>query len=235
MSEIYLIRHGQASFGEGDYDVLSETGMKQSDILGSHLAEAGISFDSAYTGTLERQKKTAAIILGRLNEAGLGSPEPVTEPGFNEYDTKEIIRSMMGEIIRDDPSFEEDFKKIFRERRSFQRILEESMKRWIGKRHPEGIETWEGFLGRVRGAVKRVADENGRGKKIAVFASGGSIGAAAGLAAGMSGEETMNLIWQMPNTSVTRLRFGGGRITLGSFNCYSHLERKDHRDLITYR
>ncbi|HCT4576619.1 TPA: histidine phosphatase family protein, partial [Pseudomonas aeruginosa] len=37
MGSIYLIRHGQASFGADDYDVLSPTGIRQAEILGDHL------------------------------------------------------------------------------------------------------------------------------------------------------------------------------------------------------
>ena len=37
MSEILLVRHGQGSFGQGDYDNLSEKGQKQSLILADYL------------------------------------------------------------------------------------------------------------------------------------------------------------------------------------------------------
>ena len=37
VGSIYLIRHGQASFGADDYDVLSPTGIRQAEILGDHL------------------------------------------------------------------------------------------------------------------------------------------------------------------------------------------------------
>ena len=38
MSVIYLIRHGQASFGTDNYDQLSALGREQSAILGSYFA-----------------------------------------------------------------------------------------------------------------------------------------------------------------------------------------------------
>ncbi|EPM78754.1 hypothetical protein A249_34210, partial [Pseudomonas syringae pv. actinidiae ICMP 18804] len=41
MGSIYLIRHGQASFGADDYDVLSPVGIRQSRVLGAHLAGLG--------------------------------------------------------------------------------------------------------------------------------------------------------------------------------------------------
>ncbi|MCF8967887.1 histidine phosphatase family protein, partial [Pseudomonas carnis] len=39
MGSIYLIRHGQASFGADDYDVLSPIGVEQAQVLGRHLAD----------------------------------------------------------------------------------------------------------------------------------------------------------------------------------------------------
>ena len=41
MGVVLLVRHGQASFGADDYDVLSETGWEQCRLLGAHLAARG--------------------------------------------------------------------------------------------------------------------------------------------------------------------------------------------------
>ena len=38
MATIYLIRHGQASFGAEDYDKLSELGCRQAQVVGEYLA-----------------------------------------------------------------------------------------------------------------------------------------------------------------------------------------------------
>ena len=47
MGLVLLVRHGQASFGADDYDVLSETGVAQSKRLGAWLAEADLQPDRA--------------------------------------------------------------------------------------------------------------------------------------------------------------------------------------------
>ena len=52
MSVIYLIRHGQASFGTDNYDQLSAVGREQSAILGSYFAALGEPIHRIYTGTL---------------------------------------------------------------------------------------------------------------------------------------------------------------------------------------
>ncbi|MDZ4123020.1 MAG: phosphoglycerate mutase family protein, partial [Hydrogenophaga sp.] len=51
MGTLYLVRHGQASFGADDYDQLSEMGQRQSRRLGEYWAERGVGFDAVITGT----------------------------------------------------------------------------------------------------------------------------------------------------------------------------------------
>ncbi len=60
MSVLYLIRHGQAGTRE-NYDSLSELGRRQARLLGEHLR--GIEFAAAYSGSLARQRATAAEAL----------------------------------------------------------------------------------------------------------------------------------------------------------------------------
>lgn len=50
MSQILLVRHGQASWGSADYDVLSPLGEKQSAVLGEALAARGITPDLLVRG-----------------------------------------------------------------------------------------------------------------------------------------------------------------------------------------
>jgi len=46
MSEIFFVRHGQASFGSDDYDRLSPLGVRQAKILARYLAQTGKIFDA---------------------------------------------------------------------------------------------------------------------------------------------------------------------------------------------
>ena len=52
MASIYLVRHGQASFGAANYDQLSTLGQRQADLTGEFFARVGLSFDAAYAGSL---------------------------------------------------------------------------------------------------------------------------------------------------------------------------------------
>ena len=67
MGSIYLIRHGQASFGAENYDVLSPLGFQQSAALGDYLDQMGIRFDRCVSGELNRQQDTARATLQQMS------------------------------------------------------------------------------------------------------------------------------------------------------------------------
>ena len=91
MGTLYLVRHGQASFGAADYDQLSDLGQRQSERLGRYWAERGLHFDAVITGTLRRHAQTWA---GIARGAGLDLP-PTEWPGLNEYDSGAVIRAIL--------------------------------------------------------------------------------------------------------------------------------------------
>jgi len=87
MTQVILIRHGQASFGSQNYDQLSSLGLQQSKWLGTHLSQRGKLPSRVISGTLERHKQTA---LGILSEVKSGVPLTQDE-SWNEFDFKKIV------------------------------------------------------------------------------------------------------------------------------------------------
>ncbi len=63
MGKLYLVRHGQASFGAADYDNLSDLGRQQSQRLGEYWRSKGQTFDAILVGTLNRHAQTLESIL----------------------------------------------------------------------------------------------------------------------------------------------------------------------------
>ena len=59
MSQVLLVRHGQASWGSDDYDVLSDLGERQSRMLGEALAARGVVPDLVVRGAMRRHRQTA--------------------------------------------------------------------------------------------------------------------------------------------------------------------------------
>src|SRR5690242_3185147 len=87
MGMVLLVRHGQASFGADDYDVLSETGFEQSRVLGRFLAEAGIEPGAVLSGAMKRQRDTAAAMA----EAAGWRVVPELDEGWDEFDHLAVV------------------------------------------------------------------------------------------------------------------------------------------------
>ncbi|MBI5250690.1 MAG: histidine phosphatase family protein [Desulfomonile tiedjei] len=232
MSSIYLIRHGQASFGKDDYDKLSPLGLRQSRILGTHFLRTGISPDAVYSGPLRRHKATADELLACYAADDRPIRDPETLAGFNEYDTPAIIKA----AIKEDPSLKDHLPGFYTSDTSFRRVFETATLRWAtGKLDADGFESWEDFKGRVVNAMKVIVRMHGSGKNIAVFTSGGAISASLSYVLDLPGDYAMRLNWQIVNTSVTRYMYDDDRITLAGFNSIAHLELALDPSLITYR
>ncbi|MEA2102742.1 MAG: histidine phosphatase family protein [Thermodesulfobacteriota bacterium] len=232
MSEIYIIRHGQASFGQDNYDRLSALGIQQARILGDHFNDTGLRIDAAYCGTLQRQRSTADEVL-RLCQKN--SQPLIILDKLNEYDSAAIVSSQVPDMIENDPGLHVDLEKMYTSSESFKKIFEQAMFRWVSGRHDKpGVETWEGFVSRVSGAIKQIMKDHDRGSKILVFTSGGPVCATLKWVLGLSDESAIQLNWQIVNTSYSRFMYNEQRITLAGFNSIAHLERHSQQ-MITYK
>jgi broad specificity phosphatase PhoE len=66
MTDIYFIRHGQASFGERNYDQLSERGRDQAFLLADYLIDMEAYFPVVFSGSKRRQMEPATPSVSRL-------------------------------------------------------------------------------------------------------------------------------------------------------------------------
>lgn len=236
MSMIYLFRHGQASFGGDDYDVLSPRGLAQARILAGILYDKGFMPVAVYSGTMRRQVSTAQEVLRFFKDSDRPLPGLVTMPEFDEYDTAAIVTALFPAMAAEDPSLEAELPRMYESKAAFKRIFEAAMLRWVSLgAHVDGVESWEGLKGRVMRGVDSIRRRHGRGSTVAVFTSGGVIAACLAAVLGIPGETAMRLNWQIVNTSVTRLMYNEERVTLSGFNDISHLELARDESLLTYR
>jgi broad specificity phosphatase PhoE len=236
MSMIYMIRHGQASFGKEDYDQLSPLGKRQSQILGQHLLNTGFDPDAVYSGTMARQTATAQEVLSAYRVARRNVPQLEMLSGFNEYDTAAIVMALFPDMVKDDPSLNDELPKMYVNKDSFKRVFEGAMLRWVtGEFDTPEIESWEALKARVAESLQLIMESHGKGKTIAVFTSGGAIAASLAHVLGISGERAMLLNWQLLNSSVSRFMYNEKRVTLAGFNSIAHLELAGDPTLITYR
>jgi broad specificity phosphatase PhoE len=236
MSMIYMIRHGQASFGKADYDQLSPLGKRQARILAQHLVDTGFQPDAIYSGTMARQIATAEEVLDLYGAAHQNVPKLEMMSGFNEYDTAAIVKALFPDMVKDDPSLNDELPKMYVSKDSFKRVFEAAMLRWVtGEFDTPEIETWQALKARVAGALRLIMESHGRGKTLAVFTSGGAIAASVANVLGIPGDRAIRLNWQLVNSSVSRFMYNEERITLAGFNTFTHLELAGDPSLITYR
>lgn len=236
MGSIYLIRHGQASFGADDYDVLSPLGVRQAEVLGDHLADLGVRFDRCVSGSLRRQQHTATAALQRCVAAGIGAPEVEIDPAFNEFDAEAVIHGLLPAMLPDEPQALDILANPRENRAAFQHLFARIVSRWLSGEHDQpDHETWMGFATGVQAGIQRLLASAERQHNIAIFTSGGTITALLHLLGGIPADKAFEMNWQIVNTSLSRLHFRGDEVTLASFNSRVHLELVKDTALITYR
>lgn len=231
MTRLYLVRHGQASFGASQYDQLSPLGERQSLLLGQHFQRTGFRADAWISGTLKRQRSTLAAML-----QGLEKPLPTdSHAGFNEYDHEAIFGAYLPRVMEELGLSPDDRVALFSDTRQFQTAFVRAMHHWIeGTPHERPpFETWEAFQGRLRASLEHLA-RSGH-ERIVVVTSGGPIAFAIQAALGLTTEKTFALNWTIYNASVTELRIRKGSLMLSGFNAVAHLELAGDPSLLTYR
>jgi len=222
MGTLYMVRHGQASFGADDYDNLSELGRRQSVRLGEWFAYKGIRFDGLIAGTLRRHKQTLEGILEGMNHAG----GHLSWDGLNEYDAQAVIAAVHPEKL-EKPTSPEMYRHHFR-------LLRDGLAKWMaGDSQPEGMPRYEQFVAGVAGALDHVR-ANHYGQNVLMVSSGGPISTAVGHVLGTSPETTIELNLRIRNTSVTEFAFTPKRQMLVMYNAIPHLDDPQYADWVTY-
>ena len=223
MGSLYLVRHGQASFGADDYDQLSERGEAQAVRLGEYWRERGLSFDAVYAGTLKRHQQTLAGILQGLNPST--SPKVQSRTGLNEYDSQALLSA-----IHPAPLPKPDTPELYRHHF---RLLCDALAQWMcGTISPEGMPDWEGFSGGVHQVLEEIRHAHSD-QSILLVSSGGPISTAVGQVLGTSPEVTIALNMRLRNIAVTEFSISPKRLMLQSFNTLNHLDTAEHRSWIT--
>jgi broad specificity phosphatase PhoE len=220
MGTLYLVRHGQASFGAADYDQLSDLGQRQCERLGAWFAQRGVAFDAVLTGTLRRHAQSLAAI-----EAGLGKRHDVLAlAGLNEYDSQAVVHA-----IHPGPLAAPDTPE---QRRQHFRLLREGLLAWMaGTTQPRGLPAHAEFSAGVVRTLDRVRGHHADGTTL-IVSSGGPISIALGHVLGLAPEPLIDLNLHLRNSAVCELRVAPKRHTLITFNTLAHLDGQD--DWVTH-
>jgi broad specificity phosphatase PhoE len=221
MGKLYLVRHGQASFGADDYDVLSALGHRQSVRLGEYFKSKGVTFDAALTGTMNRHLQTYAGICEGMGSALRATPWP----GLNEYDSAAVIGAIHPYSL-DKADTPELYKRYFR-------LLRDGLAQWMaGVVSPQGMPSYDDFVAGVTTALDHVRSHyDGH---VLLVSSGGPIATAVGRVLGTSAETTIELNMGIRNTAVTEFAFSAKRHRLLTYNTLPHLDAPEHASWVTY-
>ena len=231
MGTLYLIRHGQASYGEADYDKLSPRGIEQARAVGTWLAGARI--DALYSGPLRRQVQTAQYATEAAQALGIALPVVAQLPELTEYPAFEMLKHFVPRLVAHD----EKFKAL--ETAPTPRLLDDAfhtiLHKWASDDwFVDGLERVGGFVGRVRGGLDRVLGAAASGARIACVTSAGPIGVAVGLTFGIPEARMVRTSIVIRNASVTELKFrtqafakgaawAPEQVSLVTFNVTAHL------------
>ena len=221
MGTLYLVRHGQASFGAADYDCLSELGTRQCHALGEWFAARGIAFEAVLRGTLKRHAQSLAGIASGFGEL----PAAQEWPGLNEYDPEALLRTVHpGPLVA--PTTPEMVRSHFR-------LLREALTRWTaGQTRPDGMPSWSDFTAGVASALDHV--RTGNAQDVLLVSSGGPIATAVHLVLGTPPSTMVELNLRIRNSALTEFAFTPKRHMLQSYNHLPHLDGADRRHWVTY-
>ncbi|HEY5934214.1 MAG TPA: histidine phosphatase family protein [Kofleriaceae bacterium] len=227
MGTLFLIRHGQASYGEVDYDRLSVRGQEQARAVGAWLAKAKL--DAVYAGPLVRQQQTIGVATEAARALGVTVPAQETLAELAEYPAFEMLQHLVPRLVAEDPKFAQLTSA------PTPRLLDEAFHTILGRWSRdewfvEGVERVHEFVGRVRGGIDRVVRAAGSGKRIACVTSAGPIGVAVGLTFGIPEARMVRTSVVIRNASITELRFRSegfdwqpDQLSLVTFNVTAHL------------
>lgn len=245
MPAIHLVRHGQASFGAGDYDRLSALGHEQARAVGAALRERGVVPAVVVHGSLRRQRETAEAIAATWADAP-GGPPPLREDArWDEYDHEQLLTALAA-----DPAYAaraaDGVAGPSDPARAFQAALDEALERWTGGAfHAEYAEGFGAFGERVGlaldEAVARAAEAaaghageakddpaprreaDGRPGATVVVSSAGAIGAVVAALLRLDPDAWAALNRVAVNTGVTTVVAGARGRSVVTFNDHGHL------------
>ena len=239
MSRLFLVRHGQASFLEQNYDKLSTVGEEQSRLLGEYWAQRHFTFTRVYSGPRTRQMETARIVGETYARANLPWPQVQVMREFDEYSGEWVMEATLPALTENDPEVRK-LQQAFlaagstsEKHKTFQHLFEAVITKWVrGQLQVDNVESWPEFCRRVHHGLSQICNGNSRGENVAIFSSGGPIGVTMQRALDLSPENTLQAAWMARNCCFSEFLFSGSRFTLSSFNELPHLEDPA---LVTYR
>ena len=225
MGTLYLIRHGQASFGADDYDRLSALGHRQSLQLGRFLGQRAAKEQwqpaRVLMGSLRRHRETWA----GLAEGAQWRQTAEVFPELNEYDSLALI-----EALHPGPLPKPDTPELYRQHF---RWLREALLAWMdGQSTPRGMPRYEAFVAGIESVLRDV--RKNPDDHVLLVSSGGPISTMVSRILQAPAASSIELNLRIRNTALSELNFSASRHTLLTYNTLPHLQDLQASDWVTY-
>ena len=192
-----------------------------------------IQFDQVYVGPLKRHHQTYEKVKEAYLEKGLDFPTAIEIEELREYEAMDYMESLRDELSTYYPRFRQWYEEMDKQpsHRTKMKMVLAFLQKWatdtLEFQLPEGMQTFAQFRRTAEIGLQKVLKGNEKGKTIAVFSSGGCIGAMMAKIVGVEDSgKAMGFNMVMLNTAITEVLFSGNRLSLQTFNTLPHLKEE---------
>lgn len=223
MSELFLIRHGQASYGSSDYDRLSALGQRQALWLGEYFRERAALPDRVILGTQNRHRQTFDAMADAMR-CGLTVER---DARWNEIDFQALVDAFARQYPQEGGYRAEQPKSFFK-------AMRRALLAWSEGRIDGALpESWQQLQERVAGALADIQRDRGRGR-IFVVSSSGAIAAALMRIMRFPAATHVDLYLQARNTGFSECFFNADTLRVSAFNQTPHLDMPARRASLSF-
>jgi broad specificity phosphatase PhoE len=234
MTRLFILRHGQASFFEADYDQLSSAGETQSQCCGHYFASQGTQIHQVFVGPRKRHLGTWKQLSETAAKSQFQLPSMKVRENLDELPAFELLQNGLPALLEQRPELREGFNENGTPRdpalhaQAFRAILGQWTK---GESSTTGIETFEAFKGRITQEFLRAAALCNPGENALIVTSGGPVSIAMQHAVGFANDKVIDTAFSVANASISSFEVHENQFSLLDFNQTAHL--KD-QDLVTF-
>jgi broad specificity phosphatase PhoE len=224
MRKIYLIRHGQASWGQSNYDQLSGVGAEQCRLLGEFFWRTGVRFEASSMGGMARHAQSMSALRAGAGSDALFSPAS-PDVRLNEYDGFALVNAVDPEVLCMTTIGGNEGVV----RRRYFRALHQALLLWTtGRLEMSGHLSYVDF---INGAVtslselqNRLRGSHSRQGTGLLMSSGGVISALLANLLQLPSEKAVELNMQIRNSAISEIVETPRGWVLGCFNTVPHLQ-----------
>lgn len=233
MSQLILLRHGQAGQDPMNYDQLSALGELQSGRLADYWLSHQQHFDFVCCGTLVRQRRTLETLAERYAAHSRPLPPIIQWPELDEY----RFDSLLSGLKAVDPQAPTliALEQMPSDRRRWIPALRTALLAWTEGRLDEVVpEPFDHFRQRIAKVSEKLVAAAQDAATLLVVSSGGIISAFIQTALGAPPTAAVDLNLALMNSAVSQLRLdASGNWRVQSFNAMSHLSAPEDRRFCT--